>query len=100
MRRERAGLSVTWSCLGLGGDGRKLHLVSGSRQLKLGHLLFLPPSAPLKEAATGAALLAFSLCFSEGGFYLALILVDSLYGLEDRYLAVASFANALRRSPG
>jgi hypothetical protein len=33
--------------------------------------------------------------FSKGGFYLPLILVDSLYGLEDRHLAVASFANAL-----
>jgi hypothetical protein len=32
--------------------------------------------------------------FSKGGFYLPLILVDSLYGLEDRHLAVASFANA------
>jgi hypothetical protein len=39
--------------------------------------------------------LTFSLCFSEGGLYLPLVLVDGLYGLEDRHLAVASFANAL-----
>jgi hypothetical protein len=47
-----------------------------------------------KRPPTEAALLAFSFRFSEGGFYLPLILVDSLYGFEDRHLAVASFANA------
>ena len=40
-----------------------------------------------------AALLAFSLRLSEGGSYLPLMLVDGLYGLDDRKLAVASYAN-------
>ena len=51
----------------------------------------------MKEAPIEAALLAFSLCFSEGGFYLPLIIVDSLYGLDDRQRPNTSFARPLAR---
>jgi hypothetical protein len=51
--------SVTGGCLGLGGDGEKLHLVSGSRQLKLGELyLRSPTSDRTVEVGHGCRLLS------------------------------------------
>jgi hypothetical protein len=50
--------SVTGGCLGLGGDGEKLHLVSGSRQLKLGELYLRSPAS---DCTVGGSRLSIAL---------------------------------------
>ena len=58
--------SVTGGCLGLGGDGEKLHLVSGSRQLKLGELyLRSPTSDRTVEVGHGCRLLSLGPLISD-----------------------------------